>query len=161
MFHFLETDIREQKKYEMRTQTSVDNTVNDLRYEIKFENCVKDKNNFFIKWKTAFFSWKKKILFSDTHFLKIPKNLVTSAFFFAEADTKKHRYASAKASNAALVKLTDWIIKNDNVINFATFFCKLFQHYQTSNVIWLSATWLLILWLEVVKIKAFIHHKAC
>ena len=24
-------------------------TVNDLRYEIKFENCVKDKNNFFIK----------------------------------------------------------------------------------------------------------------
>ena len=48
MFHFLETDIREQKKYEMRTQTSVDNTVNDLRYEIKFENCVKDKNNFFI-----------------------------------------------------------------------------------------------------------------
>ena len=49
MFHFLETDIREQKKYEMRTQTSVDNTVNDLRYEIKFENCVKNKNNFFIK----------------------------------------------------------------------------------------------------------------
>ena len=54
MFHFLETDIREQKKYEMRTQTSVDNTVNDLRYEIKFENCVKDKNNFFIK-KNNFF----------------------------------------------------------------------------------------------------------
>ena len=24
---------------------SVDNAVNDLRYEIKFENCVKDKNN--------------------------------------------------------------------------------------------------------------------
>ena len=37
------------KKYEKRIQTSVDNTVNDLRYEIKFENCVKDKNNFFIK----------------------------------------------------------------------------------------------------------------
>ena len=49
MFHFLETDIREQKKYEMRTQTSVDNTVNDLHYEIKFENRVEDKNNFFIK----------------------------------------------------------------------------------------------------------------
>ena len=48
MFHFL-TDIREQKKYEMRTQISVDNRVNDLCYEIKFENCVKDKNNFFIK----------------------------------------------------------------------------------------------------------------
>ena len=56
MFHFLETDIREQKKYEMRTQTSVDNTVNDLHYEIKFENCVKDKNNFFIKRNIAFLS---------------------------------------------------------------------------------------------------------
>ena len=49
MFLFLETDRREQKKYEMRTQTSVDNTVNDLRYEIKFENCVKDNNIFLIK----------------------------------------------------------------------------------------------------------------
>ena len=28
----------------MRTQTSVDNTVNDLSYEIKFENCVKGRN---------------------------------------------------------------------------------------------------------------------
>ena len=35
----------------MRTQTSVDNTVNELHYEIKFENCVKDKNNFFINKK--------------------------------------------------------------------------------------------------------------
>ena len=49
MFRFLETDIREQKMYEMRTQTSADNTVNDLRSEIKFEIRVKDKNNFFIK----------------------------------------------------------------------------------------------------------------
>ena len=49
MFHFLGTDITELKKYEMRTQTSVDNTVNDVRYEIKFKNCVKDKNNFFFK----------------------------------------------------------------------------------------------------------------
>ena len=30
MFHFLETDIREQNNYEMRAQTYVDNTVNDL-----------------------------------------------------------------------------------------------------------------------------------
>ena len=43
MFHFLETDIRAQKQYEMRTQTSVDNTVNNLRYEIKFENCERQK----------------------------------------------------------------------------------------------------------------------
>ena len=49
MFHFLKNDTREQKKYEVRTQASLDNTVNDLRYEIKFENCLKDKNNFFIK----------------------------------------------------------------------------------------------------------------
>ena len=37
------------KKYEKRIQTFVDNTVNDLRYEIKFENRVKGKINFFIK----------------------------------------------------------------------------------------------------------------
>ena len=54
MFCFLETDVREQKKYEKRIQTSMDNTVNDLRYEIKFENFVKDKNNFFIKRNIAF-----------------------------------------------------------------------------------------------------------
>ena len=70
MFHFLETDIREQKKYEMRTQTSVDNTVNDLRYEIKFENCVKDKNKFFIKWNIAFLE-QKYILLSETYFFEI------------------------------------------------------------------------------------------
>ena len=29
----------------MRIQTYVDNTVNDLRYEIKFENRVKDKKD--------------------------------------------------------------------------------------------------------------------
>ena len=40
----------------MRTQTSFDNTVKDLNYEVKFENCVKDKNNFFIKRKIAFLS---------------------------------------------------------------------------------------------------------
>ena len=45
MFRFLQTDIREQKKYEKGIKTSVDSTLNDLRYEIKFENCVKDKNN--------------------------------------------------------------------------------------------------------------------
>ena len=43
----------------MRTKTSVDNTVNDLRYEIKFESSMKDKNNFFIKKNIAFLSWTK------------------------------------------------------------------------------------------------------
>ena len=56
MFHFLKNDIREQKKCEVRTQASLDNTVNDLRYEIKFENCLKDRNNFFMKQNFAFLS---------------------------------------------------------------------------------------------------------
>ena len=51
MFHFLEADIREQKKYKKR---NVDNAVNHLHYEMKFENHVKDKNNFFIKQNIAF-----------------------------------------------------------------------------------------------------------
>ena len=55
MFRFVETDIREQKKYENRIQISVDNTVNDLHYEFKFQNRVKDKNNFFIMRNIAFF----------------------------------------------------------------------------------------------------------
>ena len=78
MFLFLETDRREQKKYEMRTQTSVDNTVNDLRYEIKFENCAKDKNNYFIKRNNAFFFLNKNLFYSRRHFFTIPTNLITS-----------------------------------------------------------------------------------
>ena len=74
MFHFLKNDIREQKKYEVRTQASLDNTVNDLRYEIKFENCLKDRNNFFMKQNLAFLSWTK-IYFTlgDIIFLRFPK----------------------------------------------------------------------------------------
>ena len=40
MSHFLETDIREQQKYEKRLQKYVDNTVNGLHHQIKFEICV-------------------------------------------------------------------------------------------------------------------------
>ena len=73
MFHFLETDIREQKMYEMRTQTSLDNAVDDLRYEIKFENCVKDKNSFLLSEILLFFLEQK--YYSSRHiflrFLKI------------------------------------------------------------------------------------------
>ena len=57
MFRFLETGIREQKRYQKRIQASVDNIiqyVNDLHYEIKIENCMKDKNNPFIKQTIAF-----------------------------------------------------------------------------------------------------------
>ena len=47
MFCFLETDTREQKQYEKRIQTSVDNTVINLRYENKFDNRVKYKSNWY------------------------------------------------------------------------------------------------------------------
>ena len=73
MFHFLENDIREQKKYKIRIQTSVDNTVNDLRYEIKFENRVKDKNKFFIKLDIAFLSWTKIYFILGYIFLKFQR----------------------------------------------------------------------------------------
>ena len=97
-FCFLENDIRERQKYEKRIQTFVDNIVNDFRYEIKFENSVRDKNKFCIKRKIFFFKQKYIFLCLETYFFKISKNLTASAFFFAKADTKKHRYASAKAS---------------------------------------------------------------
>ena len=51
------------------------NTVNDLRYEIKFENRVKDKINFFIK-RNIFLN--KNTL--EMYFFKIRKNLIVSAF---------------------------------------------------------------------------------
>ena len=55
MFFFLELNIREQKKYEKRMQTSVDNTVNDLRYEIKFENIRNVWNIAFLFWAKLYF----------------------------------------------------------------------------------------------------------
>ena len=116
----------------------------------------KIKITFLLSKTLLFFLEQKHILFSETYFFKIPRNLIILPFFFfffADADTKKYRYALAKASNAALVKLTDWIIKNDHVINSAMFLCKWLKHGHTSNVIWLSTTWLLIFWLEVANKK--------
>ena len=49
MYRFLETDIGKQQKYERAIQASVDNTGNDLRHKINFENCVKNKSNLFIE----------------------------------------------------------------------------------------------------------------
>ena len=63
MTHFLETHIREQQKYEKMMQASVDNAENDLRLEIKFENQVKNKINFFRKQNIFFF--KNYVLFSS------------------------------------------------------------------------------------------------
>ena len=67
MFAFSETDITERQKYKKRIKTAVDNIVNDLRYERKFENCVKDKNNFFITRKISFFLKNKNIFYSWRH----------------------------------------------------------------------------------------------
>ena len=47
MFHFLETDVREQKKYETRIQTSVDNTVNDHVMKSMLKIVWKTKITFF------------------------------------------------------------------------------------------------------------------
>ena len=62
-------------------QASVDNTVNDLRYEVKLENCMKDKINFFIKQNISFLFKQKYILVLETYFFKIRKNLIALAFF--------------------------------------------------------------------------------
>ena len=114
--------------------------------------CERQKYNFFIKRNIAFLSWTKIYFIIGDIFFKIPKNLITSAFFLPR-QIIKNRYALEKASNAALVKLTYWIIKNDHVINCAMLFCKWFKHGQTCNVIWLSTTWLLIFQLVVANKK--------
>ena len=48
-------------------QASVDNTVNDKRYEVKFENRVKNKINFFIKQNISFLFLNKNIFKSWRH----------------------------------------------------------------------------------------------
>ena len=48
---------------------------------MKFENRVKDKTSFFIKQNIAFFFKQKYILFLETYFYKIPKNLIAPAIF--------------------------------------------------------------------------------
>ena len=85
---------------------------------------MKSSLKIFKMFETLLFFFKQKyISFLETYFLRFLRIL---GIFFAEADTKKHRYASGKTSNTALVKLTHWIIKNDHVINYALFFYKLF-----------------------------------
>ena len=86
----METDVIEQQKFENKIQTSVENAVNDLRYEIKFGNHVKNKNNFLIKQEIFFF--KQKYRFFDSWkiiFLRILR-IQLRRHFFAEADTRKH-----------------------------------------------------------------------
>ena len=59
MFRFLETDTRQQENMKIEYRHLWINTVNDLRYEVKFENRVKDKNNFF------FFEQKYIFIFGE------------------------------------------------------------------------------------------------
>ena len=104
----------------------MDNTVNDLLYENKFENRVKDKSNFFIKRNIVFlFFLKKSILFLETYLFNVPENLTVSAFF-AEAILKTidmprkkpwHYRMPMQILNAALNA------KNDQMINSELFFC--------------------------------------
>ena len=114
----------------------------------------KTKLTFLLSETLLFFPEANNILLSETYFFRVPQNFITSAFCLLRQILKNiDIYASAKASNAALVKLTDWIIKNNHVINCAMFFCKWLKHGHTSNVIWLSTTWLLIFRLEVANKK--------
>ena len=68
----------------------------------------KTKIAFLLSEPLLLFFKQNYILFLEMYFFIIPKNLTVLTFFsFGEADTKKHRYALVKASNTALVKLTD------------------------------------------------------
>ena len=47
--------------YEKRMQTSLDNALNDLCHEVKFENCVKHKNNFLVRQNISLLFLSKNI----------------------------------------------------------------------------------------------------
>ena len=113
----------------------------------------KTKITFLLSEALLFFLKQKCVLFLETYFCNSYEFNYLS-IFFAEADTKNNDMPRQKPQIIALVKLTDWIIKNDHVINCEMFFCKWLKHGQTSNVIWLSTTWLLIFRLEGLQIKS-------
>ena len=114
------------------------------------------KSNLKIVWRTKiifllskimlFFIGQKYILLSETYFFKIPKNLITAAFFLPKQILKNIEMPRQKPQMLGWKNL---LIKNDHVINCAIFFRKWFKHGQTSNVLWLSRSWHLIFHLEV------------
>ena len=57
-------------------------------------------------FETLLFFFKQIYFILGDILFKIPNNLILG-IFFAKADTKKHRYTSAKTLNIALIKLTD------------------------------------------------------
>ena len=78
----------------------MDNTGNDLRHEINFESCKKKKKQIFysVKHFLSFVNKGKCFLILGKVVFIIPQNSIALALFFPEADTKKHRYASALLS---------------------------------------------------------------
>ena len=75
----------------------MNNTVNDLHHEIKFENCVKNKNNFLTKQNISFLHKNKDFFILEKYIRKISQNSIASTFFLPR-QILKNRYALAKAS---------------------------------------------------------------
>ena len=67
-----------------------------------FKIMLKIKITFLLSETLLFFFKQKYILFFETYFFKIPKNLIAFAFFFTEEDTKKHRLPRQKP------RMLDW-----------------------------------------------------
>ena len=90
MFRFLETDIREQKNV-WKENTSI--CAQYSKWSALWNQVWKlfeRQKIIFLFSETLFFFFKQKcILFLETYFFKIPKNLITSAFFFSFSDTKE------------------------------------------------------------------------
>ena len=59
----------------------MDKKGNDLCYAVKFENHVKNKNNFFIKQNISFYLNHFFFYSSKSFFFMSPKNSIASAFF--------------------------------------------------------------------------------
>ena len=89
----------------------------------------------------------QKFLELEHSTLSAKKIFITNFSFLMPRQILKNSYASAKALNAALVTLLIESLKI--IIWLIVLFFKWFEHGQTSNVIWLCATWLLIFGLEV------------
>ena len=86
---------REENK--KRITISVDNTVNDLHHEIKFENCVKNKNIYF--------------LFLEEYFIRFLRIQLLQHFFCWDR-YQKHRCTSEKASAVNKFWVEFWTLSN-------------------------------------------------
>ena len=109
----------------------------------------KAKIAFLISETLPFFLKQKYILFLETYLFKILKNLIASSFFFLPRQTLKtidmpqQKPEMLHWLNLQIesLKMVIWLI--------VCCFSVSDKHGQTSNVIWLSTTWLLIFRLGV------------